>query len=61
MTLDEATTLAAIAETVDNGCEYCIAAVVEKLNRAFPDFWWEQEGEAVRVRPNPQRQKEAVR
>jgi hypothetical protein len=41
MTLEEATEIGLIAATVDGYCVICVDAVVDKLNKKFPQFKWE--------------------
>lgn len=41
MTLDEARKVAKIAATADGGCRYCVADLLLQLQRAFPEFVWE--------------------
>lgn len=40
MTLSEAKKVAAIVSEADGGCSACVGALVEDLNRSFPEFEW---------------------
>jgi hypothetical protein len=39
--------LANIVGTADNGCSVCVGNLVERLNKAFPQFKWERGRESV--------------
>lgn len=52
MTLDEASKIAMIAGTADNGCSSCVGNMVERLNVAFPAFTWEMTSDSQYEQPD---------
>jgi hypothetical protein len=40
MTLEEANIVAQIAATADSGCSVCARDLLERLEKAFPEFEW---------------------
>ena len=56
MTREEAKKIAAICSTADNGCAFCVYALMEQLVEAFPEFEWKTNGDCeIEVEPKGER------
>jgi hypothetical protein len=44
LTPEDAKKIGDIAGTTDGGCSTCVANIVERLNKAFPEYRWAMTG-----------------